>query len=177
MLVMVNPVVPWLVRVAGWDGLLVPSNSVPKFRLAGVSDAAVPVPLRATLCGLFAASSVMDTAALRRPAAEGVKVTVMVQEAPTASAEPQLLLCEKSSELAPPTAMLEILSGLPLLLVSVAVLGDVVPPSASSPKSRARGHTWSPGTSLATKAASFPLGPQVVHAGSRAPGVMGKSGE
>src|SRR5215471_14297785 len=43
-----------------------------------------PVPLRATDCGLPDALSAIDKLALRLPSAEGVKVTLMVQEAPAA---------------------------------------------------------------------------------------------
>ncbi len=44
-----------------------------------------PVPLRVTDCGLPDALSVIAKLALRLPSAVGVKVTLMVQEAPAAS--------------------------------------------------------------------------------------------
>ena len=77
----------------------------------------VPVPERLTDWGLPAALSVMARAAERLPAAEGVKVMLMVQLAPAASELPQLLVWAKSPELAPKTAMLEMLRAeLPELL-------------------------------------------------------------
>ena len=44
-----------------------------------------PVPLRATGCGLPDALSVIVKMAMRLPVADGVKVTLMIQEAPAAS--------------------------------------------------------------------------------------------
>jgi len=67
------------------------------------------VPVRLTLCGLPVALSVMARAAARPPAAEGVKVTLMVQLAPAATLDPQLLVWAKSLALVPKTAMLEML--------------------------------------------------------------------
>ncbi len=49
--------------------------------------AATPVPLRARVCGLPGASSVIVTVAERKPEARGVKVTITVQFELTAMAE------------------------------------------------------------------------------------------
>jgi hypothetical protein len=49
----------------------------------------VPVPERATVCGLPAALSVIVTIADRAPVAVGVKVTAIVQVAPAATLVPQ----------------------------------------------------------------------------------------
>ena len=77
----------------------------------------MPVPERLTDWGLPVALSVTARAAPRLPATEGVKVTLMVQLAPAASELPQLLVWAKSLELAPKTAMLEMLRAeLPELL-------------------------------------------------------------
>ncbi len=67
---------------------------------------AVPVPVRLTLCGLPAALSVRVIAAARVPLAAGVKVTLIVQLAPTATLDPQLLDWAKSLALAPVSARL-----------------------------------------------------------------------
>ena len=76
-----------------------------------------PVPDRLADWGLPVALSVMARAAPRLPAADGVKVTLMVQLAAAASAMPQLLVWAKSLELVPKTAMLEMLKAeLPELL-------------------------------------------------------------
>ena len=50
--------------------------------------------------------SVMAMVAARLPLAEGVKVTLIVQEAPAETLDPQLPVWEKSLALAPKTAML-----------------------------------------------------------------------
>ena len=61
--------------------------------------------------------SVMARAAARLPAAAGANVTLMVQLAPAATLDPQLLVWAKSVALAPKTAMLEMLkAALPELL-------------------------------------------------------------
>ena len=60
---------------------------MPKLRLVGVrltAGAVVPVPLKVTLCGLSAASSLTVIAPVRAPPSVGVKVTEIVQFAETA---------------------------------------------------------------------------------------------
>ena len=77
----------------------------------------VPVPARLTDWGLPVALSVMASAAVRLPLADGVKVTLMVQLAPAARLDPQLLVWEKSLAFEPKTAMLVMLNAaLPELL-------------------------------------------------------------
>jgi len=83
---------------------------------------ATPVPLRPADWGLPAPLSVIVTAAERRLAARGVKVTFTVQKAFTASVAGltgQLFVCAKSPGFAPVTAMPAIVSGLGPLLVTV----------------------------------------------------------
>jgi hypothetical protein len=86
----------------------------------------VPVPERATVCGLPAAPSVIVSVAARLPLTEGVKVRLMAQLAPAATLEPQLLVWAKLLELAPVTAMLAMLkSALPVfvrVIVSAVLL-------------------------------------------------------
>ena len=50
----------------------------------------VPVPDSGTCCGLPPPSSLMETAALLAPVADGWKVTLIVQLAPTPSVPPQV---------------------------------------------------------------------------------------
>jgi hypothetical protein len=50
------------------------------------------VPVRLTDCGLPEALSVIVKLAVRLPAAVGVNVTLMVQFAPAATLEPQVLV-------------------------------------------------------------------------------------
>jgi hypothetical protein len=70
---------------------------------------AVPVPVRPTVWGLPLALSEMLSEAVRLPLAEGLKVTLIVQLAPAATLEPQLLVWAKSLALAPVSARLEML--------------------------------------------------------------------
>jgi len=56
----------------------------------------VPVPVRLTFCGLPPPSSLIETAAVRFPVAEGVKVTATKQLAPPATLVPQVLVWAKS---------------------------------------------------------------------------------
>ena len=77
----------------------------------------VPVPLRPTCCGLLRALSVMVSVPLSGPMRVGVYTTLIVQEALTATLEPQLLVCEKS----PLAAMLPIVSPAAPVLVRVTL--------------------------------------------------------
>jgi hypothetical protein len=78
-----------------------------------------PVPARLTVCGLFAALSAIVRLAVRLPVAVGVKVTLIVQLAPVATLDPQLLACAKSPGFVPATAIEEIVRATLPLLVSV----------------------------------------------------------
>jgi hypothetical protein len=53
---------------------------------------ATPVPLKLTLCGLPVALLVIVIAPVRVPATVGVKVTLIVQLAPAASVDPQVVV-------------------------------------------------------------------------------------
>ena len=64
--------------------------TVPKVKLVGESFAVVPIPLSGTFCGLPAALSLTDKAALRAPAAVGLNVTLIVQLEPAANEAPQV---------------------------------------------------------------------------------------
>src|SRR5947209_4085026 len=78
MVVMASAALPVLVTVTFCAALVVPTAWLAKPSVAGERDTpgtgvVVPVPDSGTPCGLPAASSVMVTAALRTPAAVGVK--------------------------------------------------------------------------------------------------------
>jgi hypothetical protein len=93
----------------------VPTGCAGKVKEAGerLTTGAVPVPVRLTVCVAGLALSVMVTAPVLVPAAVGLKVTLRVQLAPTATLEPQMLVWEKL----PLTVMLVMLSAaLPVLL-------------------------------------------------------------
>jgi hypothetical protein len=79
--------VPILVTVTAWGLLVEPTVTLPKSseegeRLKMMLPVPLPVPVRSSLWGLSGALSVMTTLPFRGPAAVGVMVTVMVQEAP-----------------------------------------------------------------------------------------------
>ena len=87
--VIVSAVVPTFVSVTVFAALVTPMATVPKLKL-GESLAVVPLPLSDTCCGLPAALSVTLRDALRVPLAVGLKVTLIVQLAPTANELPQV---------------------------------------------------------------------------------------
>jgi len=64
-----------------------------------------PIPERLTDWGLSAALSVIVSEAARLPLADGVKVTLIVQLAPAATLDPQLLVWTKSLALVPETVI------------------------------------------------------------------------
>jgi hypothetical protein len=66
---------PLLVIVTDCELLLLPTFTLPKFKLAGEISITVPVPERLTFCGLPEALSVMDKLPLWLPWLVGVKVT------------------------------------------------------------------------------------------------------
>ena len=100
-----------------------PTTWLAKVRLVGerLTAGAVPVPVRLTLWGLPVALSVRVTAAVRVPLAVGVKVTLIVQLAPAATLEPQVLVWAKSLALVPVSAMLGTLKAALPVLFSVMV--------------------------------------------------------
>jgi len=61
------------------------------------------VPVRVTVCGLFVASSVTVSVAMRVPDALGLKLTLTVQAVPPAT-NVQLLFCAKSAAFVPEIA-------------------------------------------------------------------------
>jgi hypothetical protein len=103
-------------------------------RLTAAADALKPVPVKATLCGLLLASSVMVSVPVRAPRAVGVKVTVTAQLAFAASVAAQLLLCAKS-----PLMLIPLMLRLaPAVLLRVTVCVAVCP-TTIFPKARPAG--------------------------------------
>jgi hypothetical protein len=105
-------------------GLFVPTDCDANVRLAGVSatvgaEPAVPVPLKATVCGLPLALSAMETEAVRVPAAVGLNVTLIVQLALAAIPVPHVLVWLKSTGSVPEKLILEMVSVAVPLLVNV----------------------------------------------------------
>ena len=126
--VMLNGTVPLLVSVTDWVALVVPTGWLPKLGLVGDNVAAgpVPVPDRATVCGLPLALSVTVSVPVREPPVVGVKVTLIVQLALAATVPPQLLVWTKS----PLTAMDEIVSVTVPLFVSVTGCATLLVPTS-----------------------------------------------
>src|SRR6266567_963548 len=93
----------------------------------------MPVPLKATLCGLSAALSVIVRLALSTAATVGVKVTLIVQEAPNASVlglMGQLLVWAKSPAFVPPMLIAVRVKAPVPLSVSVTVWAVLLVPTA-----------------------------------------------
>lgn len=86
----------------------------------------VPLPDRATDCGLEASLSVMVIEAERAPMAEGVNRTTIEQLAPVASEAGQLLFWTKSLELEPASETPEMVRADEPPLVSVTVWAELV---------------------------------------------------
>jgi hypothetical protein len=85
------------------------------------------VPDSGTVCGLFEALSVIVRFPVRNPSWVGVKVTLILQLAPTASVLPQgfeLGVCAKS----PLVVMLLMFTVAVPVLVTVTVFGPLVTP-------------------------------------------------
>jgi hypothetical protein len=87
--------VPELLMVTVWAGLVVPTVTVPKFKLLGETLRNVPVPLSETDCGLPGALSVTRSDLVIVPCDAGLNCTLIVQEAPAATLLPQVLLSRK----------------------------------------------------------------------------------
>jgi hypothetical protein len=135
--VMVNVPGPEFVSFTDWAALVEPMLCEAKVRLAGESvtagapaPAAVPVPLKATVCGEPAALSVMVRVPVRAPLAAGVNVTEMVQLAPAATLDPQFWVSAKS-----PDAEMELIANAAEPeFVSVTVWAALLDPTGSELK-------------------------------------------
>ena len=112
---------PVFVRVIGFGPPVCPTATLTQFKLAGLTVAdpevpLVPVPDRATDCGLLLALSPNWRVADLAPAALGLKLIVAVQLAPDARVAPHVLLERtKSAEFVPvtETPLMEIDAALP----------------------------------------------------------------
>ena len=103
---------------------------MPKLTAVGLNVTAgaytVPVPVKGTVCEPPGALSVSTKEAVRAPATGGVKVTLIVQEALTASEVGQLLVCAKSLAFVPVTEMPAIARLAVPVFVSVTVWAALV---------------------------------------------------
>jgi hypothetical protein len=96
MLLIVRVALPVLLSVTILAGLVVPNTWLANIRLVGdrVTAGAIPVPVTGTACGLPAALSATLIFAVRVPLAVGVNATLIAQEAPAATDDPQVLVWE-----------------------------------------------------------------------------------
>lgn len=106
----------------------------------------MPIPVSETLCGEAAALSTRVSAALSVPAAVGLKVTERVQVALTASALPQLLVCENDVGLVPVSVIVEIVSDALPVFLSVKVWTADEAPTVVEAKVRLVGVRLTAGT-------------------------------
>jgi hypothetical protein len=135
----------------------------PKDRLEGdivtAGAPVVPVPSRATVCGLPAALSAMVRLALRAPAAAGVNVTDNAHAVPAASVlglSGQVVVRPKSAALVPVSDRLEIDSGAEPEFVIVTDCAEVVAPTCCDPKLRLVADNVTAGPDGGAKSAPVP---------------------
>lgn len=148
MLVRTRAEPPELVRVKVSGAEDAPITVEGKVRLEGAklaTGAATAVPLRATGCGELTALPVKVREAAAAPAAVGLKVTEMVQEALAASVVAQLLVRLKAAALAPVRAILLIVSEAFPELVRVTVCAAEAAPTVVAAKVRLAGESVAPG--------------------------------
>jgi hypothetical protein len=106
-----------------------PMSCAPKLRNVGERLTAVPMPLRLTVCGLWAALSMIESVAVRLPVAEGAKVTLTAQVplGITEATEQVSALLAKSLAFVPPTVTVEMVRlAVPVLVTVSAWAGLVV---------------------------------------------------
>ena len=133
MLVMLSAALPTFVIVTFFAVLAVPTFTIPKLKLAGISFTAVPVPESATDC--VPSLSAMFNVPACLPVAVGVNFTDIVQLAPAATLVPQVLVSENSLEV----AILVILSAALPLLVRVTDFAALLVPKSCLVKVRLEG--------------------------------------
>src|SRR5713226_4780622 len=128
-LVRFSEALPVLESVTDCAALVVPTGWLAKVseeaeRLTTGAEAAAPVPVRLTDCGLPEALSAMLKLPVRVPDAVGVNVTLMLQLAPAATELPQVFVSTKS----PLAAILVIVRAALPVLDSVTVCAALVVP-------------------------------------------------
>ena len=147
MLEIVSATAPVFVNVTYCDPLIEPTFVDPNERLVAdrVTGGTRPVPLSAMLCGDPATLSVIVTAAVNAPTAVGAKCPWIVQVAPAARLDPQLLPNTKDEAPAPVTAMLVIDNADSPLLVSTTYCDALAAPTVSLPNERLFADNETPG--------------------------------
>jgi hypothetical protein len=100
--VMERAALPALERMTVWAAVVVPTVVEAKVR-AGARAACGPVPVPASVAIWVPTLSTTEMLAVKEAAESGVNVTAMVQLAPAASVDGQVVVSEKSAVLAPVT--------------------------------------------------------------------------
>jgi len=138
----VSVVEPPLVRVTTRGALAVLTAWFPNASDVGetvTGPLLLPLPESGTVCGLPGALLAMLSVAERVPAAVGVKVTVIVHEAPAASVDPQVVVRAKSPALVPVMLVPLMVNEADPVLVRVTVRGALVVPTAWAAKTSVEG--------------------------------------
>jgi len=119
---MLSGVLPRFVSVTVFRELL-PTSCAPKLSDAAERLTAVPIPVRLTVCGLFAALSLIESVAARLPVAEGVKVTLTAQVPSGITVAPEQVsaLFAKSLAFVPPIVTVDVVRLTVPVLVTVSV--------------------------------------------------------
>ena len=96
MLLMLSVALPVFVSVTDWGLLVVNGFCEAKVKEVGerLTAGPAPIPARLTVCVVGLALSVMVKVPVVSPVPVGSKVTLMMQEEPAATLEPQLLVWE-----------------------------------------------------------------------------------
>ncbi len=138
-LLMFKVVVPLFVSVAAFAAPTLPIVTETQLIVVGLADAlpdvvAAPVPVSATVCGLFVAESVKLSVAVRAPDAVGLKTTEAEQLAAAARLAPQLLVgILKSPAFVPVIATLLIVIDAPVPFASVDDIAELLDPTLTLP--------------------------------------------
>ena len=130
-----------LLKVADCAALLDPTPVLANVSVAGLAAtlplAAVPVPDKATVCGLPVAESLKLSVAVRPPVVVGAKIMFAVQLAATARLVPQVFeKISKSPGLVPVSVMLLMVMAVVLPLVSVIAFCAPFPPTGTETQLR-----------------------------------------
>jgi hypothetical protein len=100
--------------------------------------------VRPTVCGLTGSESLIVNVPVRVPTAVGLNFTPIVQDAPRARLDPQVLVCEKSPLFVPAMLMLEMLNAVVPRFVKVTLLAALVVPTVRLAKVIVAGDTVTP---------------------------------
>jgi hypothetical protein len=149
-----SAVVPVFFTVTDLDAESEKSRRIPKLIETGESWAVgkiTPVPLSATLWGLFAALSATLNLALLAPFTLGVNVTLIAQFALTASDVPQLLVCVKSAGFVPVKVIPLIVNDAVPVFVRMTICAALATPTDWFPKLKEAGKSCKTGAPGAEK--------------------------